>query len=81
MKWKPPSENSIDFKLILRFPPSQSNPAQPDYYAKPFFLLHAWCGDERGVAKYEQYDEMHVEDDEWEKLVLQLVYDPSEFRG
>ncbi|RDB22263.1 mRNA-capping enzyme subunit alpha [Hypsizygus marmoreus] len=68
MKWKPPSENSIDFKLVLRFPPMRNQPDKPDFHAKPIFLLYVWCGDERGVPKYEQYDEMYVEDDEWEKL-------------
>ncbi|KAJ7444940.1 mRNA capping enzyme, catalytic domain-containing protein, partial [Mycena latifolia] len=70
LKWKPPSENSIDFKLILRFPPLQDNPSQPDFHAKPVFLLHVWCGGERGAAKYEQYDQMHVDDEEWEKQVM-----------
>ncbi|KAF9469347.1 mRNA capping enzyme, alpha subunit [Collybia nuda] len=70
LKWKPPSENSIDFKLVLRFPPSPSQPDKPDFHAKPVFLLHVWCGDERGVAKYELYDEMYVDDEEWEKLKL-----------
>jgi mRNA guanylyltransferase len=63
LKWKPPSENSIDFKLVLRFPASINDPKQPDLHAKPFFLLHAWLGGE----KYELYDEMFVEDEEWEK--------------
>ncbi|KAE9409462.1 mRNA guanylyltransferase [Gymnopus androsaceus JB14] len=62
LKWKPPSENSIDFKLVLRFPPLPSNPSQPDYRAKPVFLAT------RGVARYEQYDEMNVDDDEWERM-------------
>ncbi|KAJ7273290.1 mRNA capping enzyme, catalytic domain-containing protein [Mycena rebaudengoi] len=70
LKWKPPSENSIDFKLVLRFPPLKGEPSQPDFRAKPVFLLHVWCGDERGVAKYEQYDQMYVEDDEWEQMKL-----------
>ncbi|KAJ7632773.1 mRNA capping enzyme [Roridomyces roridus] len=64
LKWKPPSENSIDFKLVLRFPPLANDPSKPDFHAKPVFLLHVWCGD----TKYEQYDRMHVEDDEWEKM-------------
>ncbi|KAJ7510033.1 mRNA capping enzyme, catalytic domain-containing protein [Mycena galericulata] len=68
LKWKPPSENSIDFKLILRFPPLSDDPSKPDFHAKPVFLLQVWCGDERGVSKYEQYDQMYVEDDEWEKM-------------
>ncbi|KAF9532225.1 mRNA guanylyltransferase [Crepidotus variabilis] len=68
LKWKPPSENSIDFKLVLRFPPSRINPREPDWHAKPIFLLHVWCGDSHGKARYEQYDDMHVTDEEWEDL-------------
>lgn len=63
LKWKPPSENSIDFKLVLRFPPSKYNPNEPDWHSKPLFLLHVWCGGD----KYEQYDDLHVEDKEWEE--------------
>jgi len=71
LKWKPPSENSIDFKLVLRFPPLKDNREKPDFCAKPFFLLYVWCGDDRdGKPKYEEYDVMHVEDDEWERHVL-----------
>ncbi|KAJ3509294.1 hypothetical protein NLJ89_g5292 [Agrocybe chaxingu] len=82
LKWKPPSENSIDFKLVLRFPPSRFNPHEPDWHAKPLFLLHVWCGD----SKYEQYDDMYVDDDEWEELkrsgeqiddrVIEVHWDP-----
>lgn len=72
LKWKPPSENSIDFKLVLRFPPLKDDPTKPDFCAKPFFLLHVWCGDDRSGPKYEEYDVMYVEDDEWEKCVSQL---------
>ncbi|KIK90558.1 hypothetical protein PAXRUDRAFT_675426 [Paxillus rubicundulus Ve08.2h10] len=70
LKWKPPSENSIDFKLVLRFSPSKLNPSQPDFHTKPFFSLHVYCGEERGQAKYEPYDELFVEDAEWEKMKL-----------
>ncbi|KAA1471216.1 mRNA capping enzyme [Dentipellis sp. KUC8613] len=68
LKWKPPSENSIDFKLVLRFPPLRGQPDKPDFSAKPIFALHVWRGGEGKRAVYEPYDVMHVEDDEWEKL-------------
>ncbi|KAL4067692.1 mRNA capping enzyme [Scleroderma citrinum] len=70
LKWKPPSENSIDFKLVLRFPPSKSIPSQPNFCAKPFFGLHIYCGEERGQTQYEPYDELYVDDDEWQKMKL-----------
>ncbi|KAJ7087882.1 mRNA capping enzyme [Mycena epipterygia] len=83
LKWKPPSENSIDFKLVLRFPPLQDKPSQPDFHAKPVFLLYVWCG----ADKYEQYDTMYVEDEEWEKMkssgeqyddrIVEVHWDPS----
>ncbi|KAF8643837.1 hypothetical protein AX16_008854 [Volvariella volvacea WC 439] len=68
IKWKPPSENSIDFKLVLKFPPLPGRPNSPDFHAKPEFLLFVWCGDERGQPKYELYDGMFVTDDEWESM-------------
>ena len=39
----------------------------PDFQTKPIFELHVWCGDDRGKPRYEFYDVMHVEDDEWER--------------
>ncbi|PFH51739.1 hypothetical protein AMATHDRAFT_74773 [Amanita thiersii Skay4041] len=87
LKWKPPSENSIDFKLVLRFPPSKEDRKKPDFYAKPLFLLWVWCGDDRGKPKYEEYDTMHVKDDEWERLkqsgeqvddrIVEVHWDPN----
>ncbi|KAJ6589319.1 mRNA capping enzyme [Mycena capillaripes] len=84
LKWKPPYENSIDFKLVLRFPPLPDNLSQPDFHAKPVFLLHVWCGDTR----YEQYDQMYVEDDEWEEMksseeqcddrIVEVRWDPAQ---
>ncbi|KAG6335849.1 hypothetical protein ID866_3239 [Astraeus odoratus] len=70
LKWKPPSENSIDFKLVLRFPPLKSSPTKPDFHSKPFFGLHVYCGDDRGQPRYEPYDELYVDDDEWERMKL-----------
>jgi len=68
LKWKPPSENSIDFKLVLRFPSLPGSPTQPDLHAKPIFALHVWCGGEGSKASYEPWDTMHMSDDEWERL-------------
>ncbi|KAF9645289.1 mRNA capping enzyme, alpha subunit [Thelephora ganbajun] len=87
LKWKPPSENSIDFKLVLRFPPSVTNPSQPDLCAKPVFALHAWLGGEGPRANYEPFDVMHVTDDEWERMkvsgeqfedrIVEVHWDPA----
>lgn len=63
LKWKPPSENSIDFKLVLRFPPAPNKSSEPDFYAKPIFELHVWTGG----SQYDFYDVMNVKDDEWER--------------
>ncbi|KAK4689966.1 mRNA guanylyltransferase, partial [Tremellales sp. Uapishka_1] len=63
LKWKPPSENSIDFKLELRFPPSAHDPTQPDYYSKPQFLLNTWLGGQ----DYEYFDALDMEDEEWQR--------------
>ncbi|KZT35071.1 mRNA capping enzyme, alpha subunit [Sistotremastrum suecicum HHB10207 ss-3] len=67
MKWKPPSENSIDFKLSLRFPPLP-NSSKPDFCAKPVFVLLVWTGGKGAKATYNFFDLMHVTDEEWEEM-------------
>ncbi|GAB1517967.1 Dcp1p-Dcp2p decapping enzyme complex alpha subunit [Rhizoctonia solani] len=62
LKWKPPSENSIDFKLELRFPPLPGRPSEPDFTAKPVFQLLVWTGNN----SYEHFDTMQVDDAQWE---------------
>lgn len=62
LKWKPPSENSIDFKVELRFPPLPDSD-EPDYSAKPEFLLNTWLGGDR----YEFFDFMAMTDEEWQR--------------
>jgi len=72
LKWKPPSENSIDFRLRLRFPPDYAaDPlgTVPDFKAKPFFMLEQHMGSDRrrnGSDEYEFFDWMEMDDDEWE---------------
>ncbi|ELU45025.1 CEG1 protein [Rhizoctonia solani AG-1 IA] len=63
LKWKPPSENSIDFKLELRFPPLPGRPSEPDFTAKPVFQLLVWTGNN----SYEHFDTMQVDDAQWER--------------
>lgn len=69
LKWKPPSENSIDFKLELRFPPAPraggEEEAIIDYTAMPVFKLYQWLGGE----EYEFFDAMDIEEEVWEELV------------
>lgn len=60
LKWKPLSENSIDFRIELRFP---SGPDGPDLFAKPVFLLNQWMGG----RDYDFFDEMDVSDEEWDE--------------
>jgi len=64
LKWKPPSENSIDFRLQLRFPPLAHDPSQPDFMAKPAFMLLMNHG--REGSHY--YDVLEVDDGEWEEM-------------
>ncbi|GAA5935992.1 mRNA guanylyltransferase [Sporobolomyces koalae] len=62
LKWKPPSENSIDFLLQLKFPPRRDNPIEPDFNAKPVFMLLMNHGHEGNHL----WDVMEVEDSTWE---------------
>lgn len=66
LKWKPPSENSIDFLLQLKFPASKDRSDQVDLFAKPFFMLMMNHG--QGDMRF--FDTMEVEDDTWEECVL-----------
>lgn len=70
LKWKPPSENSIDFRLSLRFPPQKGRSSEPDFFAKPVFVLMVFNGGRDPAEEYEAYDELYVDEDEWEKYVL-----------
>ncbi|KAF9182866.1 Dcp1p-Dcp2p decapping enzyme complex alpha subunit [Haplosporangium sp. Z 767] len=59
LKWKPPSENTVDFKLTLEFP--IHNGAQ-DFTQKPQFILHEWLGGQQ----YAPFGQMVVDDELWE---------------
>ena len=70
LKWKPPSENTIDFKLVLRFPPDLERDPRgnlPDLTSMPFCELHQYVGG--GGEAYEYFDELWIEPDEWDAMV------------
>lgn len=62
LKWKPPEENSVDFVLEIRFPPSREDPEKPDFYGKPLFMLLMNHGSE-----HRYFDTMQVDDETWEQ--------------
>lgn len=69
LKWKSPSENSIDFKLELRFPPKIGT-GEVDFQAKPIFKLmacHEPSGGGRREGRYEFFDLMEIPNEEWEQ--------------
>lgn len=64
LKWKPPSENSIDFLLRLKFPSlSKERPDECDWSQKPWFMLFM----NHGHEGTHYFDTMEVEDDVWEE--------------
>lgn len=73
LKWKPADENSVDFKLHLRF---KSTPdGHEDYEAIPDFGLFAYHGEDRRQKgeDYRFYAELHVDGTEWERIKAQGV--------
>lgn len=64
LKWKPPHENTIDFKIQVRFPPdlaADQGGDTPDYTAEPFFpLLQHVNG-----TTHEPFDYLDMGSDEW----------------
>lgn len=73
LKWKPPSENTVDFRMRLEFPllePDSEDEADgvvepyPDYDAIPVFHLFVMVS----AGEYRHYGEMYVPPEEWENL-------------
>lgn len=62
IKWKPSTENTIDFKLGVRFPPSSTHDSTHKTSRKPFFELYLFK--ENG---HEYFDWFEMPDDEWER--------------
>lgn len=73
LKWKPPAENTIDFRLRLEFPflePDSDDEAEgfthpyPDYDALPIFHLFVMLS----AHEYRPFAEMYVSPEEWADL-------------
>ncbi|GAA5804259.1 mRNA capping enzyme, catalytic domain-containing protein [Helicostylum pulchrum] len=83
LKWKPLNENSVDFKVELRFPGSRL-PGVSDYAATPRINLLVW----QGGNDYTFFAELGITDEEWEKQfkdkprymdgkIIECNYDPQ----
>lgn len=84
IKWKPANENSIDFKIHLKFPGS-SLPGVLDYTATPRIDLLVWQGED----KYRYFDQLGITDSEWKRTfgaipikklegrIIECNYDPE----
>lgn len=66
IKWKPPHENTVDFRLELGDFPTATEMGEtfPDYDACPDWDLLVWHGE--GRNKY--YASLHVTEDEWDSM-------------
>ncbi|KAG9789454.1 mRNA-capping enzyme subunit alpha [Exophiala dermatitidis] len=70
LKWKPPSENTVDFLLHITWAKTDPDPEDPDqspqddYYAFPeSFGLFIFCGND---GQYAPVGQLYVEPAEWE---------------
>ena len=66
MKWKAPSDVSIDFRLELKYPSKTGNAASPHFTAKPAFRRLA----NHGPAGSQHFDVLDVYDEQWTKCKL-----------
>ncbi len=73
LKWKPETENSVDFRLTLDFPMRDPDSEEeeegetepvPDWEAMPTFVLSVYHGN----REYREYAKMYATDEEWEDL-------------
>lgn len=70
LKWKPPSENTVDFLMHIEWPVYEPEPDDPDQSRHPDF--HAFPSQfglfiNHGNDKYAYIDDMYVTPEEWEE--------------
>ena len=65
LKWKPPHENTIDFRLLLGDFPMSEQGEWPDWDAKPELELHINHGGGQN-AGYKFFATLYLTDTEWE---------------
>ncbi|KAK4502940.1 hypothetical protein PRZ48_006367 [Zasmidium cellare] len=67
LKWKPPHENTIDFRLQLgSFPLEEDDEGSyEDFDQKPEFALLVYHGDR---TKYSKFADLYLTDEEWEAM-------------
>ncbi|KAF2481348.1 mRNA capping enzyme, catalytic domain-containing protein [Neohortaea acidophila] len=71
LKWKPPQENTVDFRLLLGAFPSvedeEDGVVREDYDAMPEMELYVNYGDRRGEG-YKSYGPLKVTEAEWSAM-------------
>jgi mRNA guanylyltransferase len=79
LKWKPPKENTVDFRLRLgKFPTEtdENGDTFENFDGKPDFELLVFHGDRTGAADYRHFGMLHLEDQEWEAMKgMQQMFD------
>ncbi|KAL2213646.1 mRNA capping enzyme, alpha subunit [Sarocladium strictum] len=78
VKWKPPEENTIDFKLKLHFPLVEPDDTEKvdgalepfvDYDSVPRAELLVWLGNNKVPAeRYKSFHDAYISEEEWEEL-------------
>lgn len=80
LKWKPPIENTVDFRLRLgEFPKeldAETGETYEDFDGKPTFELLVFHEQRGDRVDYRKFAELHLEDQEWEAMKgMQQMFD------
>lgn len=79
LKWKPPHENTVDFRLRLGMFPmdvDENGEQFEDFDGKPEIELLVWHGNKKDDDGYQKFADLHLEDAEWEAMKsMQQMFD------